>query len=46
MAEAVKNTGVAEKVKHKYQFIPDMTARLSGETEDELKNVVCLAGVL
>jgi len=39
IAEAVKNSGVAEKVKHKYLIIPGMAARLSGETEDELKNV-------
>jgi acetyl-CoA decarbonylase/synthase complex subunit gamma len=39
IAEAVKNSGVAEKVKHKYLILPGMAARLSGETEDELKNV-------
>jgi acetyl-CoA decarbonylase/synthase complex subunit gamma len=39
IAEAVKKSGVAEKVKHKYLIIPGMAARLSGETEDELKNV-------
>ena len=39
IAEAVKNSGVAEKVKHKYLIIPGMAARLSGETEDELKSV-------
>ena len=39
IAEAVKSSGVAEKVKHKYLIIPGMAARLSGETEDELKNV-------
>jgi acetyl-CoA decarbonylase/synthase complex subunit gamma len=39
IAEAVKESGVAEKVKHKYLIIPGMAARLSGETEDELKNV-------
>lgn len=39
IAEAVKSSGIAEKVKHKYLIIPGMAARLSGETEDELKNV-------
>jgi acetyl-CoA decarbonylase/synthase complex subunit gamma len=39
IAEAVKSSGVAEKVKHKYLIIPGMAARLSGETEDELNNV-------
>jgi acetyl-CoA decarbonylase/synthase complex subunit gamma len=39
IAEAVKKSGVAEKVKHKYLIIPGMAARLSGETEDELKAV-------
>jgi len=39
IAEAVKKSRVAEKVKHKYLIIPGMAARLSGETEDELKNV-------
>jgi acetyl-CoA decarbonylase/synthase complex subunit gamma len=39
IAEAVKNSGVAEKVKHKYLILPGMAARLSGETEDELHNV-------
>jgi acetyl-CoA decarbonylase/synthase, CODH/ACS complex subunit gamma len=39
IAEAVKKSGVAEKIKHKYLIIPGMAARLSGETEDELKNV-------
>jgi acetyl-CoA decarbonylase/synthase complex subunit gamma len=39
IAEAVKNSGVADKVKHKYLIIPGMAARLSGETEEELKNV-------
>ncbi len=39
IAEAVKESGVAEKVKHKHLIIPGMAARLSGETEDELKNV-------
>ena len=39
IAEAVKSSGVAEKIKHKYLIIPGMAARLSGETEEELKNV-------
>jgi acetyl-CoA decarbonylase/synthase complex subunit gamma len=39
IAEAVKKSGVAEKVNHKHLIIPGMAARLSGETEDELKNV-------
>ncbi len=38
IAEAVKKSGVAEKVKHKHLILPGMAARLSGETEDELKN--------
>ncbi len=38
IAETVKKSGIAEKVKHKYLTIPGMAARLSGETEDELKN--------
>ncbi len=39
IAEAVKSSGVAEKIKHKYLILPGMAARLSGETEEELKNV-------
>jgi len=39
VAEAVKKSGVAEKVKHNYLILPGMAARLSGETEDELRNV-------
>jgi len=39
IAEAVKKSGIAEKVMHKYLILPGMAARLSGETEDELKNV-------
>jgi acetyl-CoA decarbonylase/synthase complex subunit gamma len=39
IAEAVKKSGVTEKVRHKHLIIPGMAARLSGETEDELKNV-------
>ncbi len=39
IAEAVKSSGVAEKVKHKSLILPGMAARLSGETEEELKNV-------
>jgi acetyl-CoA decarbonylase/synthase complex subunit gamma len=39
IAEAVKKSGVAEKVTHKYLILPGMAARLSGETEDELNNV-------
>jgi acetyl-CoA decarbonylase/synthase complex subunit gamma len=39
IAEAVKSSGVAEKVKHKRLIIPGMAARLSGETEEELNNV-------
>jgi acetyl-CoA decarbonylase/synthase complex subunit gamma len=33
-AEAVKESGVAQKVKHRYLIIPGLAARLSGETED------------
>ncbi|UCC34078.1 MAG: acetyl-CoA decarbonylase/synthase complex subunit gamma, partial [Candidatus Bathyarchaeota archaeon] len=39
IAETVKNSGAAEKVKHKHLIIPGRAARLSGEIEDELKNV-------
>jgi len=39
IAETVKKSGVAEKIQHKHLIIPGMAARLSGETEDELKNV-------
>jgi acetyl-CoA decarbonylase/synthase complex subunit gamma len=39
IAEAVKASGVAEKVNHKCLIIPGMAARLSGETEDELNSV-------
>jgi len=39
IAEAVKKSDVAEKVKHRCLILPGMAARLSGETEDELKNV-------
>ena len=39
IAEAVKKSGVAEKVRHKHLIIPGMAARLSGETEDEMENV-------
>ncbi len=39
IAEAVKNSGIAEKIKHRHLIVPGMAARLSGETEDELKNV-------
>ena len=39
IAEAVKKSGIAEKVKHKHLIIPGMAARLSGETEDEMENV-------
>jgi len=33
-AEAVKESGVEQKVKHKYLIIPGLAARLSGELED------------
>ena len=36
IAEAVKETGIAQKVNHKYLIIPGLAARLSGETEEEL----------
>jgi acetyl-CoA decarbonylase/synthase complex subunit gamma len=39
IAETVKKSGVAEKITHNCLIIPGMAARLSGETEDELKNV-------
>jgi len=39
IAETVKKSGVAEKIKHKCLIIPGRAARLSGEVEDELKNV-------
>ncbi len=37
IAEAVKKSGVVEKIKHKHLILPGLAARLSGETEDELK---------
>ncbi len=39
IAEEVKKSGVADKVNHKYLIVPGLAARLSGETEDELKNI-------
>ncbi len=39
IAEAVKKSGAVEKTKHKHLIIPGRAARLSGEIEDELKNV-------
>jgi len=39
IAESVKKSGVAEKIKHKHLIIPGRAARLSGAIEDELKNV-------
>ncbi len=39
IAETVKKSGVAEKIKHKHLIIPGRAARLSGAIEDELKNV-------
>ncbi|MCK4668585.1 acetyl-CoA decarbonylase/synthase complex subunit gamma, partial [Candidatus Bathyarchaeota archaeon] len=39
IAETVKKSGVAEKVRHKHLIIPGMAARLSGETENEMENV-------
>ncbi len=38
IAEAVKKSEVSKKTKHKHLIIPGMAARLSGETEDELRN--------
>jgi len=32
----VKETGIAQKVNHKYLIIPGLAARLSGETEEDL----------
>lgn len=39
IAESVKKSGVADKIDHKYLILPGLAARLSGETEDELKNI-------
>jgi len=36
IAEAVKETGIAQKINHKYLIIPGLAARLSGETEEDL----------
>jgi len=36
IAEAVKESGIAQKINHKYLIIPGLAARLSGETEEEL----------
>jgi len=36
IAEAVKETGIEQKINHKYLIIPGLAARLSGETEEEL----------
>ena len=33
-AEAIKESGVEQKAKHRYLIIPDLAARLSGEIED------------
>ncbi len=33
-AEAIKESGIEQKVKHRHLIIPGMAARLSGETED------------
>ena len=37
IGDAVRESGIAEKVKHRYLILPGMAARLSGEAEDELK---------
>ena len=34
IADAIKNTGIENKVKHRYLIIPGLAARLSGEIED------------
>ena len=36
IAEAVKESGITQKINHKYLVIPGLAARLSGETEEEL----------
>jgi acetyl-CoA decarbonylase/synthase complex subunit gamma len=33
-AETIKESGIEQKVKHRYLIMPGMAARLSGETED------------
>jgi acetyl-CoA decarbonylase/synthase complex subunit gamma len=38
IADAVKESGIEQKVNHKCLIIPGMAARLSGETEEELKD--------
>jgi acetyl-CoA decarbonylase/synthase complex subunit gamma len=35
--DAVKESGIEQKVNHRYLILPGMAARLSGETEDELQ---------
>lgn len=37
IAEAVKQSGIEQKINCKYLIIPGLAARLSGETEEELK---------
>ena len=36
IAEAINESGIAQKINHKYLIIPGLAARLSGETEEEL----------
>jgi len=36
IAEAIKESKIEEKIKHRYLIIPGLAARLSGETEEEL----------
>jgi len=36
IAESVKESGITQKINHKYLVIPGLAARLSGETEEEL----------
>jgi acetyl-CoA decarbonylase/synthase complex subunit gamma len=36
IAEAVKESGIEQKINHKYLVIPGLAARLSGETEEAL----------
>jgi acetyl-CoA decarbonylase/synthase complex subunit gamma len=37
IVEAVNQSGIEQKINHKYLIIPGLAARLSGETEEELK---------
>ncbi|RLI34551.1 acetyl-CoA decarbonylase/synthase complex subunit gamma, partial [Candidatus Bathyarchaeota archaeon] len=44
IADAIKESGIEEKINHRYLIIPGLAARLSGETEDLLKGWRILVG--